>query len=53
MREDTKLKGNQPILITGATGTGKSVLAKRIHNSSEQSVGPFVHVNIAAISENL
>lgn len=41
------------IMITGETGTGKTMLAKFIHENSNRSDGKFVHVNCAAIPENL
>lgn len=41
------------ILITGETGTGKTVRAREIHFKSLRKNRPFIHVNIAAISENL
>ncbi len=41
------------ILITGENGTGKEVLAKAIHYISPRKDGPFVAVNIPALSENL
>jgi Nif-specific regulatory protein len=53
MKNYKVIGGNQPVLITGATGTGKSVFAKKIHGNSQQAGGPFIHVNIAAISEHL
>ena len=44
---------NATVLIEGATGTGKDLLAKVIHSSSPRSNKPLVKVNCAAIPENL
>lgn len=41
------------ILITGESGTGKTLLAKLIHDGSPRSKGPFAVVNCATLSENL
>ncbi|MGZ3711953.1 MAG: sigma 54-interacting transcriptional regulator, partial [Bdellovibrionota bacterium] len=41
------------ILITGRTGTGKSYLAKQIHDWSPRQNARFVCVNLATLSENL
>ena len=41
------------ILIEGATGTGKDLLAKVVHSASRRSDRPFVKVNCAAIPDNL
>lgn len=41
------------ILITGESGTGKTLLAKLIHDGSARSKGPFAVVNCATLSENL
>jgi DNA-binding NtrC family response regulator len=41
------------VLITGESGTGKELAARRIHELSEVSSGPFVTVNCSAIPETL
>ena len=42
-----------PILILGESGTGKTLLARAIHNSSSRSRGPFISFNAAALSDTL
>jgi DNA-binding NtrC family response regulator len=41
------------ILLQGETGTGKSFIARTIHNFSKRPDGPFITVDIGAIPENL
>jgi len=41
------------VTITGETGTGKDVLAHRIHDLSRRPAGPFVVFDCGAISPNL
>jgi transcriptional regulator with PAS, ATPase and Fis domain len=38
------------VLILGETGTGKSVLARRLHELGARSRGPFIDVNCAGLS---
>lgn len=42
-----------PVLVYGLTGTGKSVIAKAIHDESPRAGRPFVHVNCGGISAEL
>ena len=42
-----------PLLILGETGTGKEVLAQAAHRLSPRAKGPFVPVNVAALSSEL
>jgi two-component system NtrC family response regulator len=41
------------VMLLGASGTGKELLAKGLHEASERAGGPFVAINCAAIPENL
>ena len=41
------------VMLLGASGTGKELLAKGLHQASERRAGAFVAINCAAIPENL
>jgi transcriptional regulator with PAS, ATPase and Fis domain len=42
-----------PILLLGDTGTGKTLLAQAIHNSSARAAGPFISFVASAMSDTL
>ena len=46
-------KTNATILIQAESGTGKELLSRWIHDSSDRNKGPFVAVNCAALPESL
>jgi len=50
----SKLARSQaPVFIHGASGTGKELVAKQIHQQSPRSSGAFIPVNCGAIPETL
>ncbi|MEL7461014.1 MAG: sigma-54 dependent transcriptional regulator [Pseudomonadota bacterium] len=40
-------------LILGATGTGKEVVARVLHDLSDRAKGPFIQINCAALPDSL
>ncbi|OEE59677.1 phage shock protein operon transcriptional activator [Enterovibrio norvegicus FF-454] len=44
---------NRPVLLLGERGTGKELIAKRLHYLSRRWDGPLVSLNCAALSEGL
>src|SRR6202007_1752420 len=47
---DRAAKANSRILIVGASGSGKELAARTLHQASSRSEGPFVVINAAAIT---
>jgi DNA-binding NtrC family response regulator len=43
--------GNIHVLVLGETGTGKEVIAERVHKASRRAQGPFVRLDSASLSE--
>jgi transcriptional regulator with GAF, ATPase, and Fis domain len=41
------------VLVTGESGTGKSLVAKMVHEASPRRAGPFVEMNCGALPEGL
>jgi DNA-binding NtrC family response regulator len=41
------------VVINGESGTGKEMLAKVVHNLSRRATGPFLAVNMAAVSKTI
>lgn len=46
-------KSDVPVVLLGETGTGKTLLAHAIHNSSARAAQPFVSFNASAMSDTL
>ena len=44
---------SKPVLIIGERGTGKELIANRLHYLSSCWQGPFISLNCAALNENL
>lgn len=50
---DKAAPSDAPVLISGASGTGKELVARIIHGRSERSEQPLQVINCAALGENL
>ena len=46
-------KSDVPVVLLGETGTGKTLLAQAIHNSSARASRPFISFNASAMSDTL
>ena len=44
---------NRPVLVIGERGTGKELIAERLHHLSGRWAGPLITMNCAALPENL
>ncbi|VUS92568.1 Psp operon transcriptional activator [Klebsiella huaxiensis] len=44
---------DKPVLVIGERGTGKELIASRLHFLSSRWQGPFISLNCAALNENL
>jgi DNA-binding NtrC family response regulator len=42
-----------PVLVTGETGTGKTIVARAIHYGGAPSAAPFISLNCSSLPENL
>jgi two-component system, NtrC family, response regulator AtoC len=54
--EEADLIAQSPVpvvLVLGESGSGKGVIARRLHERSPRASGPFVDLNCSAIPENL
>ncbi len=53
--EDCQLiaRSSATVVVSGETGVGKEVVARYIHEHSQQAEGPFVAINCAALPESL
>jgi len=46
-------ESDSTVMIGGASGTGKELIARAIHNGSTKKKGPFVAINCGAVPETL
>ncbi|MBT3326234.1 MAG: sigma-54-dependent Fis family transcriptional regulator [Gemmatimonadales bacterium] len=50
---ETVASTDSTVLLSGASGTGKEVVARYIHELSERTEGPFLSINCGALPEGL
>ncbi len=50
---DAFADSEEPVLVTGETGTGKELFARRLHNKSGRRSRELVSVNVSAIPESI
>lgn len=50
---DVVAQSDLPVLLTGETGVGKDLFARRVHDRSARQRKPYVQVNCAALPETL
>ena len=46
-------KTDANVMVLGPSGSGKEVMSRHIHNTSNRKDGPFVAINCAAIPDNM
>ncbi|MCC5879613.1 MAG: nitric oxide reductase transcriptional regulator NorR [Idiomarina sp.] len=50
---DVVARSDLPVLLQGETGTGKELIARRLHQNSNRSARPMIYINCAALPESL